>query len=204
MTEKVKRTSKIISDIVESCVEDGVVTVDEFLKKMGLRAQSIAILVFAISAAVAGIVPGFSTLMALPILFIAFQMAIGGKSVGLPKNIRDKKISPRIIRAALSRSAPLLLKLECFLRPRLLMLTNPIAQRLIAIIIMVMAVVLLLPIPGGNFIPSITIALFALAILERDGYLLIAILGMLALTARLMIGLIMQAWNFIDMLFGAF
>lgn len=194
MDKKANQTSQIIADIIAECGEDGNITVDAFLKKKGHRAQSMAILVFAISAAVAGIVPGFSTITGIPILFIAFQMVIGGRSVGLPRSIRQKEISPRIVSGALTKSIPMLARLERLLRPRLLWLTHPIAQRLIALFIMVMATVLLLPIPGGNFIPSITIVLLSLAILERDGLLVIAVCGMVALTAGFMLELITKAY----------
>lgn len=193
MTSKPKKTSQIIAEIVEDCVEDGTVTVAEFLEKMGHKALSIVILVLSISAVVAGVIPGFSTLMAVPIAFIAMQMVLGRNTVFLPQRIREKHVSPKHIRGALAQSIPTLRWVEKFLRPRLIWLTNGISERIIAGIIVVLAAILSLPIPAGNFLPSFTISLLALAMLERDGVLLILTIGTLFFTGTLMIELIIQA-----------
>ncbi len=202
--EKPRRTSLIIAEIIESCVEDGTVTVGEFLGKMGHRALVIAILVFALSAVVAGVVPGFSTLVALPVIFIALQIIIGRRTICLPEKIRSKHISPRLIRGALYKTIPTLLWMEKFLRPRAVWLTSGIFERIIAFFIMILAVILSLPIPAGNFLPSITIALLALALLERDGVLLLLTIGTLFFTGTLMIELIFQAVHYASQLISGF
>ncbi len=193
--EKLKKTSKIISEIVDECVEDGTVTVEEFLGKMGNRAQAIAILVFSLSAVVAGVVPGFSTLMAVPIMFISLQMAVGRHSIWLPASIRSKEISPRVVRGALAQSIPALRWIEKFLRPRLSFLTHAYIERLIALIIVMLAGMLALPIPAGNFLPSFGISILALAMLERDGLFVLAAVGLVVLTGGVMIDLITQAFH---------
>ena len=53
MKEKAKKTSEILADIIEECKQDGPVTVQEFLEKMGSRAQAMAILVFSMTCVVA-------------------------------------------------------------------------------------------------------------------------------------------------------
>ena len=190
---KPRRTSVVIEEIVEDCVEDGVVTVHEFLKQMGHKALALAILVFSISAVIAGIIPGFSTLVAIPIIFIALQIALGRTTVYLPRSIRQKEISPKVINDALTQSLPTLRWIERFMRPRLTLLTTGIFARSIAILIMILAGILALPIPGGNFLPSFTITLLAIAILERDGVFLLLTIGTLFLTGKLMIDLIEKA-----------
>ena len=205
MKNKPKKTSLIIAEIVESCVEDGTVTVGEFLGRMGHRALAIAILVFSISAVVVGVVPGFSMLMAVPIMFMALQMAMGKNSVYLPKRIREKHISPKHIRGALFQSIPALRWVEKFLRPRATWLTTGMCERIIAGIIVILAGILALPIPMGNFLPSFTISLLALAILERDGVLLLLTMGTLYFTGALMIDLIQQATHVVmQLIHGVF
>jgi hypothetical protein len=203
MNHQTKKTSLIIAEIVEDCIEDETVTVDEFLGKMGHRAIALAILVFSLSAVVAGVVPGFSTLMAIPIMFMALQMVLGRNTVALPKNIREKHISPKLIRGALAQSVPTLRWVEKFLRPRLLVLTHPMAERLVALIIFILAGVLSLPIPGGNFLPSIGISILALAMLERDGLLLVLAVALVLLTGGVMIDLIVQAGHYAYALFDS-
>lgn len=205
MTGKAKRTSKILAELSDSCVEEDAITVEQFIEKLGHRAQALAILVFSLSAIIAGIVPGFSTLVGVPIIFIAIQIVLGRSGIGLPKKIRQKPISPSLVRGSLQRALPTLRKVEKFLRPRLTLLLHPVAERFVAFIIMVLAIILSLPIPGGNFLPSMSIAVLALALLEKDGLLLLLAVGSIFFTGGLMIELIDQAiiytGEFIDWLF---
>ncbi|MDX2072905.1 MAG: exopolysaccharide biosynthesis protein [Alphaproteobacteria bacterium] len=203
MHQKPKKTSQIIAEIVEDCVEDGTVTVEEFLAKMGHRASALAILVFSISAVVAGIVPGFSTLVAIPILFMSLQMALGRRSIFLPKDIREKQISPKLVRGALARSIPTLRWVEKFLRPRLLFLTHPVVERVVALVVCMLAGILALPIPGGNFLPSFGISILSLAMLERDGLLILAAIGLVMLTGGVMIDLIVQTFHYVMILLNS-
>lgn len=196
MTEKPKKTSRVIAEIIADCLEDNTVTVEEFLGKMGHKALALAILVFAISAVIAGVVPGFSTLVGVPIMFIAGQMVLGRNTVFLPKKIREKQISAQVIRGALAQSIPTLRWIEKFLRPRAAWLTSGVSERAIAAIIVILAGILALPIPGGNFLPSFTISLLALAILERDGVFLLLTVGTLFFTGGLMIDLIVAAFRY--------
>jgi len=194
MKKTASKTSEIIAEIIADFDRDGTMTIDELIRKMGHRGLALAILVLAISSVVAGIIPGFSTLMAVPIMLMCVQIMRGEYSVWLPENIRSKSVSPRVIHGSLMRSIEPLKKMEKYLKPRLIFLTDGICKRLLALTILVLAGVLAMPIPGGNFLPSMAITIIALAILERDGFLVIAAIGMIALTAGLMIEIIHQAF----------
>src|SRR5690606_38862765 len=73
---------------------------------------------------------------------------------------------------------PHIRRMERLLRPRLLLLTGPLGERLLALIALALAIILALPIPFGNWPPALAIVLFALALLERDG--LFYVLGLCA------------------------
>lgn len=197
-----QKTSLIIEEIIESCEGEETVTLDEFLNKMGDKALAIAILVFALLALIGGAIPGFSTITGVPILLIALQMMIGRRTIYLPKTIRNKAVSSRMVQGTLTKALPPLKALEKLLRPRILWLTSPLCEKLIALVMVVLAVILSLPIPGGNFLPSMGIAILALAILERDGLLVIAATVMIALTAGIMLKLIRKTVHYIGVMLG--
>jgi len=196
-----KKTSAILRDIIASCEGQGPMTVEQFLGKMGSRVHALAIFVLAIATVVAGAIPGFSTIMALPIIFIALQMVVGRTTVWLPKNIREKTISAEQITNSLSRALPTLKWVERLLKPRLTFITSPIAQRILALLIVGLALLLAMPIPGGNLLPSFTISLLGLAILERDGVLVIATLSILGFMAHIMLSFVLQGVHFLSSLF---
>lgn len=193
MNETHSKTSELIAGIVADFDRDGSMTIEELLRKMGHHGLALAILVLAISSVVAGIIPGFSTLMAVPIIFMCIRIMIGKSTVWLPKRIRGKSLSPRVIYGSLNRSIGPLKKMEKYLKPRLIFLTGGLFKRLLALTMLILAVVLAMPIPGGNFVPSMSIAIISLAILERDGLLVIAAMTLIGLTAGLMIELIHHA-----------
>jgi hypothetical protein len=205
MKKTASKTSEIIAEIIADFDRDGTMTIEELLRKMGHRGLALAILVLAISSVVAGIIPGFSTLMAVPIMFMCAQIMMGKYGIWLPENIRNKSVSPRVIHGSLTRSIEPLKKMEKYLKPRLIFLTDGWFKRFLALTIFILAGVLAMPIPGGNFLPSIAITIIALAILERDGLLVIAAMVMIALTAGIMIEIIHQAFmllhSFIHWLF---
>ncbi|MDW8445202.1 MAG: exopolysaccharide biosynthesis protein [Acetobacteraceae bacterium] len=86
--------------------------------------------------------------------------------------------------AVLSRAAALVRRLGAVMRPRLVRLTGLAARRRAAVLVVLAARVLALPIPLGNLPPARAIVLLARALAVRDGVLMLAgaVLGILALS----------------------
>jgi hypothetical protein len=72
---------------------------------------------------------------------------------------------------------PYLERAERLLRPRLTMLLSWTGERLIGIAILLLALILTLPIPFANWLPAFAIAIFGLAIVEKDGVAVLCGLG---------------------------
>ena len=125
--------------------------------------------------------PGFSTLFAAPLIFLATQLALSWPAPWLPKFIANRSISHADLAAIVDKASPWLVRAEKLLKPRLSFLTRPPFEQAIAIICLLLALILFLPIPLGNMLPALAICLFSLAILERDG--IAAILGALIAVA---------------------
>lgn len=95
----------------------------------------------------------------------------------LPKFLRNKPISPGMVRRICHYGQKLFSKLEFIVRPRLEFLFDTAVIRfLLGLIIFLSAVFLALPLPPGtNFPPSLVMFILSMSIIERDG--LLAILG---------------------------
>ncbi len=177
MTSSAAKTSTLLREIVASCQQGGTITVGEFLNRLGERSFCLAILVFALLTLVAGIIPGFSTVAGVPIILMGLQMAVGMEAIWLPKKLADKEIPMAALNLLVSKALPHLIRIEKLLKPRWLWVSSPLGERFIALNIVAAAAVLSMPIPGGNFLPSLSISILALALLERDGvFLLIALM----------------------------
>jgi hypothetical protein len=103
----------------------------------------------------------------------------------MPRFICERSISRDFFVLLTAKLSPVLQRAERFLRPRLGMLLHPIPEQVVGAACLLLAVILLLPIPFGNIPPALAIAAFALGIVERDG--LATLVGWLASMGSLLI-----------------
>jgi hypothetical protein len=110
-------------------------------------------------------------------LIVSIQMVLGREELWLPRILSRRSFSRKALVSGFEKIKPQLALLEHFARPRLLVLTGRLATVLIGVVILAMAIVLILPLPpGGNFPPALACAILGMALVERDG--VIVILGM--------------------------
>jgi hypothetical protein len=159
------------------------VSVGNLLEAMGDRGFGPLMLVFAIPNLIPA-PPGTSSVLGAPLLFLAAQLALG-KSPWLPRFIADRSMARADFAALATRVNPCLLKGERLFRPRLDTLVRPPAEYGIGVLCLILAIIMVLPIPLGNNPPALAICLFSFAILERDGVWVIA--GFVASVASLAI-----------------
>lgn len=171
-------SEKSLSDVIEGFGEDAspTVTVGQMMAAFDSRAFGAMLLVFGLLNTLP-LPPGSSTILSLPILFLAPQIAMGADTPWLPRGLMDKPLRRDDLRGLFRRLAPIVRSMELVTRPRLRPLFAPLGERAIGVVCTLLALVLVLPIPLGNFAPGATVAVLALALLQRDGFL--ALLGYL-------------------------
>lgn len=172
-----QRTSELLQTIIDN-TSDKSISLGEFTALLGDRAFALAILVFSLpnSLPVPGI-PGFSTITGLPIIFIAAQMVMGRSTIWLPKKVAKKRFSMATMKKMLGKAIPAVRWLEKLLRPRWVVITSPRFERVIGLMFVIQALVISLPMPGGNFLPGVSMSLIALGLLEKDGLFICAALA---------------------------
>ncbi|KRA57500.1 exopolysaccharide biosynthesis protein exod [Caulobacter sp. Root656] len=167
-----------LSDVIEGFGEDErpVLTVGQMLEQFDSRAFGAMLLVFGLLNCLP-LPPGSSTILSLPILLLAPQIAWGSDVPWLPRRLVEHPLKRDDLRGLFRRLTPIVRRMELVTRPRLKILFGPIGERLIGVVCTLLALVLVLPIPLGNLAPGATVAVLALALLQRDG--LLALLGYL-------------------------
>ena len=126
--------------------------------------------------------PGFATVLGWGCFLLAVQMAMGRRKPWLPRQIAKFKFPQWFSRELLINLKRLTKLLEKFVRPRLVSIAgNPKIWRWNGICIAWLTVLLMLPIPFTNPIPTIGILLLAIATLEEDGLLMCISYGVMAL-----------------------
>lgn len=148
------------------------VFVADIVHALGERALVVLMLLFALPNAVP-MPPGTSTVLGLPLLLFALQLALGLKP-WLPRAIAVRSLPRADFGAGLARAAPWLRRAQRWLRPRLELLTSGPSTRLTGALCVLLAAIVLLPIPFGNIPPALAIALLALGLLYRDGAWILA------------------------------
>jgi hypothetical protein len=171
-------TIQSLSDVIESFGEDTrpVLTVGQMLEQFDSRAFGAMLFVFGLLNCLP-LPPGSSTLLSLPILLLAPQIALGREVPWLPRKLVEHPLKRDDLRGLFRKLTPIVRRMELVTRPRLEILFAPAGERLVGVVCTLLALVLVLPIPLGNLAPGATVAVLSLALLQRDG--LLALLGYL-------------------------
>ena len=131
--------------------------------------------------------PGVSMVLALPLLLIALQIMAGRRRLWMPDALSRRSVNRKALVGLLHRLLPPLKRFEILVRPRLTFLTGRIGARLIGLACALIAVVLVLPIPFANLAPALALTMFALGLTRRDGLLVLAGYGLMALAAVIIV-----------------
>ena len=128
-------------------------------------------------------VPALSLLTGLPLLVLTGQIALGRPVPWFPVRLRERSLPTADLRRISGAVAVQIARLDRIVRPRWTVLTEGPARRVVGAFALVLAVALFLPLPFGNALPGLALALIGLALLERDGAALLAavVVGLLGL-----------------------
>jgi len=177
MSEHLKSSS--VSELLEliGAREAADVSVADILETFGNRAFGAMMFVFA-APLVLPMPPGVSAILGAPLMFITFQWMLGRRTLWLPKALLERTMSMSDFRNLMGKLTPYLERLERRLRPRLTFMYNPLGDRIVGALCFALSIIVFLPIPFGNMLPSFAIAAFAIGGAERDG--VAALIGWIA------------------------
>jgi hypothetical protein len=164
--EGADRLSAILSAIAEAQDRDRI-SIGDLLQALRRRALGALMFIFAVITALP-MPPGVSAVVGAPLVFLTAQLMLG-MNAWLPRIITDRSLSRVDFARVVKTASPWLAKAEGIMRPRLQFLAHRPAVHAVGFIAFIMALILLLPIPGGNMAPSVAICIMALGVLERDG-----------------------------------
>ncbi|ODS57254.1 MAG: exopolysaccharide biosynthesis protein exod [Agrobacterium sp. SCN 61-19] len=128
--------------------------------------------------------PGATFILGLPLIFVAWQMmASPGGRVFFPRVVSDYGVEPQTFEAIVKRLVPWMRWTEKLVVPRFWLFESRFAERLIGVFALILAIVVFLPIPLGNWPPAFALAVLGFAHSQRDGLGVIAgcLIGVLSL-----------------------
>lgn len=148
------------------------VTVGELVDRLDSRAHGVLLLVLALPMCVPNI-PGISTIFGFLMLAPAVQLLFGSRHLWLPNRVRAWGVDCGALRRTFNLAIPQLRRIEHLFKPRWSPLTRFPATIFVGLQTLIMAVILILPIPFANWPPGMTVAMTAIALLQRDGVLML-------------------------------
>lgn len=133
--------------------------------------------------------PGTSVFFALPLMIVSAQMVFGRASPWFPARIDRRGVKKQELQRLVSKIEWLEVRIERILKPRIPSLTSPAATRVIGAVCFFLALVAAIPIPLFHIAPAAAIVLFGLALIYRDGALVIgaAFAGALSLLVDILV-----------------
>lgn len=176
------------------------ISIAELMQKFGGRAIGALLFIFGL-ACMLPLPPGATTIFGIPLLLLAPQLVIGAAAPWLPERVKARTLSAADLKKGLPKVIPTLQKVEAISRPRLVFLFGSVGERVLGLVCTALALVLILPIPGGNILPAMAVSALSFALIQRDG--LIALLGyavaitsasVLALAANIIVKMFLHVW----------
>jgi hypothetical protein len=139
--------------------------------KLQARAWGGLLVIFAVINAIP-LPPGVNIFFAIPLMIVSAQMAVGRASPWFPARIDRRGVTKDELRRLIAKMEWLEVRVERTFKPRLATLTGPTATRLIGLVCFILAMFTMLPVV--HVAPAAVIVLFGLALIYRDGALVIA------------------------------
>ncbi len=143
------------------------ISIGDLLSALRRRALGALLFIFAVPTALP-MPPGVSAVVGAPLLFLSAQLMLGIKP-WLPRIITDRSLSRVDFEKVVTAVSPWLARAEGIMRPRLTFMAHRPLVHLVGLVAFIMSIVLFLPIPLGNMLPSVAICIMSLGLLERDG-----------------------------------
>jgi hypothetical protein len=162
--------SRRLAEIVEEPGPDRLSFTD-LARRLDARAWGGLLLIFATINAIP-LPPGVNIFFAIPLMIVSAQMILGRASPWFPKRIDRRGVTKDELRRLIAKMEWVEARIERLFKPRLAKLTGPTATRLIGAVCFILALMTTLPVV--HVAPAAVIALFGLALIYRDGALVIA------------------------------
>lgn len=164
----------------------------------GLGRRSFGMLLFIATLPAFIPVPGVAgAASGLLVMLVGAQLLLARRTPWLPGAIARRGPKRRTLCRFRDRISPWLVRLETRIRPRNPeLLDHPVATAWTGLLLLLLGLLLSLPIPFTNYVFGLLLLLFALALLERDGRLMVLawLLGAVAVGASALLSGQIAAW----------
>jgi len=200
-----RRTSAVLREFLETETSERI-SLGALRDALGDRGFGVLLLIFALPNLVPLNIPLLSAVLGLPLVLLAAQLTYGRPRPWFPDWLKNRSFPRAGFKAVVLRTLPALERAERLLRPRLTGLLSWTGERVVGGIVLFLALILTLPIPLANFLPAFAIAIFGLAVVEKDGAAVLAGIAVgvasVIVAGAVVLGFVKAALLLVSSLFG--
>lgn len=187
-------TSKLLQDFLRQ--HDGeTIRLGDLIRGLGKRSFGPTLLICALPEALPLPIAGVSAFIGMPLVLVSLQLMLGYTTPWFPKWIANRSIKRKDFEKGVNIVLRYLARFEKIIRPRWQWITTPIAERLLSILFFLLACVIVLPIPFGNFLPAIALVIISLGLIEGDGLVIVVGIITACLVLAVMAGAIVAFFS---------
>lgn len=146
------------------------VTLEDILTLAGERIFGFLFVLLALPSALPVPAPGYSIPFGILLFILAVQLITGATVPWMPAGFRTRSLSLTQVQGVVKAGLPWLRRIEAISRPRLTPVCTSLPGRVvIGVAISLMAISMMIPIPGTNTLPAIGIFVTGFGLLDDDG-----------------------------------
>lgn len=170
-TEHATGMASRLEEIAAGAPDNGL-TLGELTESLGDQAFGVVLFVLAVPVCMPFLY-GIPQIVALPMLAICAQMALGREALWLPERFAARRLSKADLVKTAAGARKWFGWIETFAAPRLAFLSGPLAHRIAGVMFCLFCLSILVPLPLTNTTPGMALALAALGLINRDGLLVL-------------------------------
>ena len=167
----------VLDELDSACEGGDCVRVGGLVEAFGRRGYGAFLLLPALlEISPIGGIPGVPTVLALVVILFASQILVGRDHMWLPRILRERKLPAGKLDEAIDKARPLARRLDRWFHGRLSPLAGRAAGRIAAVLCVLLSCTVppLEIVPFASTAPMGAIGLFGIALLVRDGLVMLA------------------------------
>jgi hypothetical protein len=167
--------SEVLKRLAERTEAESI-EIGELIEALKDRSFGVIIILFALPNTILPV----AWVLGTPILLLSIQMMLGRQKPWLPDFMKRQTLGRETFKKVIDYVVKYLAIIESWLKPRWNFLTTDTMERVIGAYMTFLTIVLLVPVPFGNALPSFGIGIIAAGLLEKDGAAIVvgAIVGL--------------------------
>jgi len=161
--------STTLRDLIARDKSGADVSFANVFQRIGDRGFGLLLMILSLPSALPIPAAGYSTPFGILLAILALQMISGRKTPWLPEWAGKHNLSGGFVEKMIGLSAKFFRYLEVFIRPRMRWVGSRAGLPFMGVLVLIMACLMILPIPLTNTFPAFVIFLIGVGLTEEDG-----------------------------------